>query len=198
MALNATACPVPIVVSPFLSRAGATPNHAVSFTPGQVTVTPSLNQNAVYLDQLAICGGSNLAAIISGLALSAGSGLQILCATGWALCGGVIEVGSALNVALTASTTNYIWLLPSGALSKTTTLSPPASQAIYLGAVVTSSTAVTSIDYSGVLYLQGSMPVRTCGDSGTPGDTPPAGTWFATKTGGGLYLWDGSAYHHLA
>jgi hypothetical protein len=48
------------------------------------------------------------------------------------------------NVALTASTTNYVWLLPSGGLSATTTTDAPADRAVLLWEATTDGSGVTA------------------------------------------------------
>ena len=198
VSLNATACPAPIAQTQLVFRTG-TSRAGYQFSNGEVTtVAPKLNKNATYLDQLAQYGGGNVCAICNGLDLSAGTGLQVSVAPGLGLIGALVELPTATTLSLAPSTRNYIWLkIASGVTRLTTTASPDVNGAVFLGSVTTDSSSVTSTDVSGVMRLQGGNFIRLTADAGMPGDTPPGGIVFYTKTAGGLYLWDGSAYRVL-
>lgn len=196
--LNATACPPPVVPGAVTSIAGSgDPPVSESFSAGVSSGTATkLNQNAKSLDAMASFGVGGYA-IGSGLTLSAGTGLACTVAIGYAMIGGVVELATAGSVALTGSSTNWIWLTQGGALTKTTTTTKPAGNCVCLGAAVTDGSGVTSIETAGVLYFKGGFLWRQTADAGAPGDSPDASLMLLTKTAGGDYLWTGTAHRAL-
>lgn len=110
---------------------------------------------------------------------------------------------AALTLALATATDSYLWIARDSTPHKRTTadgadmLLPPdtAQPYAYLGMLTKDgSDNTTVIDLSGVCYVRGGMLWRQTADAGVPGDTPPAGLMLWTRTAGGLYLWDGTAY----
>ncbi len=83
--------------------------------------------------------------VISGLAISIGTGLSVNVATGTASIGGRVTAGSPFTIAgLTDGTTNHLWILNTGAGTANTSGTPPANSA-KLGTCVTSGGVVTSV-----------------------------------------------------
>lgn len=133
-----------------------------------------------------------------GLGLSAGTGLLVAVADGQALIDGIVEVRSAANVVLAASSVNWIWLRQDGTLiAQDDTTAKPSGNCCLLGAAVTDGTGVTSIDTSGVVYWLGGQMWRTTNDLGKPADTPSSSLRFFTRTQTGVWFWDGASYQRL-
>src|SRR6185295_2476877 len=103
----------------------------------------------------------------------------------------------ATSVVLTDNITRVrLFLSQSGAVVQTNnSLTPPAGAHIFLGSAVTAAGAITSVDFSGVVYLN-TMAHRWTTDA-SPGDTPPANLSFIHHSLTDLWLWDGAAYYHL-
>lgn len=204
--LLASVCPAPVVESsyPLLSTsentAGTGINVARSFAAGDTSTVPSkLNRNANALDAVVNFGGGGFA-IATGLALSAGSGLNVSIAAGLAMCGGAVEL-AASTLAVPANHTGspasdrvWVWLQQNGTPTYTLSTTPPAARCVLLGSVTTDASSVTSVDTSGVMYLKGGALFRETADAGAPGDSPSPTLTFLAKTWGGLYAWTGTAY----
>lgn len=83
--------------------------------------------------------------IISGLAISIGTGLSVNVATGVASIGGRLTVGVGFAVgSLSASTTNHIYLKNDGTGTANTTGTQPANS-VKLGTCITGASTVTSV-----------------------------------------------------
>lgn len=191
--------------------AGASPPTPVVGTP--VTTGPAasiglvdlLNADQVRGNLLGRYGGGGYA-VWQGLDLSDGGGLTLNVSAGQAGADGPAEKTAAATLALTDNVLNRVWISRLGVLSAVTSasaspLAPPdtATQWVYLGAANCASGVITVIDYSGrVSQLQGSLMWRRTADAGEPGDTPAATVRFLTRTVGGLYLWDGTAYEQIS
>lgn len=196
LAVNSPAVQVP-GTAVYKGNTGQAPPTSIQFTSGAFTgVTASLNSNSKGSD-MAQRYGSGGYAIGTGLTLSAGTGLICTVAQGQAVIDGLVEIYTATDVVVTASTTNWIWLKQDGTLVATVTTTKPSGNCVCLGAAITSGSAVTSVDYSGVVYWKGGTMYRETADPGAPGDSPDSSLRFWTKTLGGQYYWDGTAYHAL-
>lgn len=87
--------------------------------------------------------------VVSGLTLSAGSGLVAAVASGKAMIGAEVVVGSSFNIAgLADNSTNFLFLLQNGTGSHNTTGVAPANSA-YLGTATTVSGSVTATSTAG-------------------------------------------------
>ena len=200
-----TSAQVPTPLAPTAPVLG--PGNTGPFTTGMTAgVSHSLNQLSAQALLLGQIGGGGYG-IVSGLALSPTSGLNVAVAPGIALVDGLLELvasapyGAQVLVpppyTLPNNATSYVWLTQTGALVSATTLSPPAGARIFLGTVTTLSGAVTGIDSSGVLTARGGWFTRSTGDIGPPLDAPPALN-LLTATTTGLYLWSGGAHTLLS
>jgi hypothetical protein len=195
-AVNCPAVQVPGTVI-YKGNTGQSPPTSIQFSTGAFTNVPAnLNSNSKGAD-MAQRYGSGGYGVGSGLALSAGTGLICAVAQGQAVCDGLVEVYTAQNVVVSASSNNWIWLKQDGTLVVTTTTAKPTGNVVLLGCAITSGSAVTSVDYSGVVYWRGGQMWRETADVGKPLDTPDSTLRFWTKTAGGLYFWDGLAYRYL-
>lgn len=131
------------------------------------------------------------------LNLSAGSGLTLNIAEGLAMMDGAVYYPGG-SVILTDNIARiWIWLSQAGAIvpvNNSTT--PPAGAHVLLGSAVTAGGAITSVDFSGVVYLQGQNAFRFNTGSGTPTGTPPANiSFFQILTGdNSLWLWTGATW----
>ncbi|MHB8638018.1 MAG: hypothetical protein ACYC96_16285 [Fimbriimonadaceae bacterium] len=194
--LTSTQVPTPLApTTPVLGGGTSGP-----FSTGMIAgVSHSLNQlsaQALLLGQV----GAGGYGIVSGLALSASSGLNVAVGVGIALVDGLLELvasapyGAQVLVpppyTLADNATNYVWLTQTGALVAATTLSPPTNSRVFLGTVTTLSGAITNVDASGVVTVKGGRFARVTADIGPPGDTPPA-IFLVTTTTTGEYLWTG-------
>ncbi len=196
--LLATQIPVPVVASGVYDISGGgitSKNLAIGDTAALRT---KVNENAARSDLVARYGGG-VYGVCTGLDLSAGTGLNASVAAGVAMIDGVVEFPTAQTVAVTASGRNHLWLRRTGALTSVfSSLTAPGADYCYIGSVVTSSTVVTSVDQSGVLYLLGGLPKRLTADTTTPADTPPATVSFIHYGVGKVWLWSGTAYWQIA
>jgi hypothetical protein len=207
--LLASQCPAPVVEAsyPLLATAENTTGAGVlvakTLAAGATTLSSKWNRNADNLDLLATFGGGGFA-IITGLTLSAGSGLTLNIAAGLAAIGGLVEkIASTLAVADNHPGTTdptdrvWIWLSQAGAISSTLNTTPPATRCVLLGSCTTSGGVITAVDSSGVLYLKGGSLWRETADKGAPTDSPSATLSFFAKTWGGVFEWTGTAYKAL-
>lgn len=200
---NLLASQCPAVQTPLSALyAGADPptpvvGTAVSTgTAAAISLVDLLNADQVRGNLLGRYGGGGYA-VWQGLELSDGGGLTLNISAGQAGADGPAEVQNATTLELTDNVTNRVWLSRGGAIQAVTSasgtpLAPPdaATQWVFLGAVVTSGGAITSIDYSGrVQQGQGNILWRRTADTGEPSDTPPSTVRLLTKTAGGTYLW---------
>lgn len=208
-ALTAANCPAPQTPLSAL-YAGATPPSPVVGTAlatgpaGAGGLVTLINADQVRGNLLGRYGGGGYA-VWHGLELTDGGGLEVDISTGQAGIDGPAEVRVATSLALTDNVTNRVWISRAGVLNKVTSasgtpLAPPdaSTQWVFLGAVVTSGGAITSIDYSGRIQQdQGGVLWRRTADNGVPGDTPPSTVRLFTRTKSGLYFWDGVEYFRV-
>ena len=106
------------------------------------------------------------------------------------------------SVTLTDAVYNWIYVTPGGTVSKVTQAAAtpvPAlpNPSVFLGRCRMVAGVLTEIDYSGRQELRGGVLVRRTADTGAPGDTPPASSFFFHRTTAGAYLWDGLSYRSI-
>ena len=196
--LLASQCPLPQYRASHISvvGAGTIANAPVSdrYSAGDsIALLGKLNRNATRQDVTGSFGGGAYF-IAEGLTLTAGTGLTVGVGIGTAVIDGPVCAETALTLAVPASAARvWVWLLQTGLLAYTVTVTPPARPACLLGSCATGLTTVTSVDDSGVLRGVGILQRRTA-DAATPTDTPPSGLHFMTVTAGGAYYWDGLQY----
>jgi hypothetical protein len=200
--LASTLCPPLAVASSTLIIPGTTtpPISPILATGDTTAVATKSKQGMGNLDVTARYGGGAYA-IATGLVLSDGGGLVCNVSAGQAFLDGPATLASAGTVALADNSFNWIYILPTGTLTKTSDVSttPPAAPnsglCVFLGRVTTLSAAITAIDYSGRPDLsQGNAVFVRTADAGVPAWTPTAGIRFTHQTAGGLYWWDGTQY----
>lgn len=131
-----------------------------------------------------------------GLGFSTSASLTLTVNAGQAVIDGIVELASNTTIVLPDVSTLYIYLKQDGTLTYVNgSLTPPAATVcVYLGRAVTSAGTVSAVDFSGVMYANGSLAVRYTADTGFPADTPSSATSFMTVTGGGSFLWSGGVY----
>lgn len=196
LAINATSVPAPAPLPTLASPQAVLAGSASPVLAPEITLAADMswaaksNAAAAMMEAVA----RTMTGVVSGLTLSAGVGLNIAVADGVGLCGGVLEGKTLPALTLPSSTSAWVWLKTDGTLTYTTGTTALATPGLMLGRVTTDASAVTAIDYSGVLYILGGMMWRTTGDAGAPGDSPAATTRLWTKTAGGTYLWNGAAH----
>jgi len=160
---------------------------------GDTFWSSKFNQNAALLDIISQVGGGVIA-VVSGLDLTAGTGLTLNIAAGTALINGVIQLKNAISMAITNNSTRYIWFKVNGTFEATSTTTPPASMAsVFVGTVVTSAGAITKVDKSGVVYFKSGSLIRETNDVTFPTGTVDSSIIIITKTQSGPYVWDGGS-----
>lgn len=205
IALLASQVPIPNYYSGLLTLADI---EAYNFPPpvsrtivqGMIAEgPPNITRNAGGQDLQARygCGAYGVA---NGLGLSDGGGLDVVVAAGAAVADGVIDVPEDIIITITNGGRNHLWLCQDGTgTHELTALTVPTGGIVYLGSVVASGGAISgAFDYSGVVYIKNGVAERSTADPAEPGDVPSAETRYWTKTLGGLYWWDGAAYHRLS
>jgi hypothetical protein len=111
-------------------------------TSGAAADVTSYNNNWLLLESTFSDFGNY---VISGLAISAGAGLQVAVATGTAVIGGHVAVSVGFNIGgLAPSTVNHIYLLRNGTGTSNTTGTAP-SNSTKLGTATTDGSGVTSV-----------------------------------------------------
>lgn len=198
--VNAASCPAPQMYSGTLNVAG-TPPVARVYADGDTIYGSEITELSMRVDMAGRFGGGSYG-VLEGLTLSS-SGLLVTVAVGHAMIDGYVELISSSTRTITipdSSPRVWIWLRRDGGLEyKNNVLTAPTQPAILIGSCTTSGGAVSGpFDYSGVVYLTNGSVERNTGDTGAPGDTPPAGWRGWTHTTGGSYWWNGSAYLRAA
>lgn len=201
--LLASACPAPPVYGTVFwaidQRVSGATGLPVSeaFSSGMTAVASSiLNKDSALQDLLGRYGSGSYA-VGYGLAVSAGSGLTVSVSAGHALMDGIVEPSkNASTVVVPASSSRaWVWLKQDKTfVVQDNTTAKPSGNCVLLGSCVTNGSGVTSVDTSGVVYLQNGMPWRLTADTGAPTDSPDA-TWRGfTKTSAGVFFWTGTAW----
>lgn len=198
--LTSTGVPAPQVYSGLKTLASAAVSASAGLYTAQeiaagdtTTVPADLNRNAMQLDLMGRYSGGWMA-IAHGLALSAGTGLTLNISAGHAIVDGIVEF-AATTAVMNANTTNHVWAKRDGTIEvKNNVLTAPTVPGVYLGAVVTGASTITSVDEAGRCVLRNGQMYRETGDEGFPADTPSASMSFVAVTQGGRWLWDGEQY----
>jgi hypothetical protein len=172
----------------------ATVSPQVTVTvPSTIDFLTTVNSNSGHYELLYRALGPG---VLTGLVISAGTGLNVSITAGAAVFDGVFWLAATTTYSVPASQAAvYLWISSAGAISHTLTTTAPTGRYVYLGQVVTSGSAVTSVDRNGVLTVTPMGIERTL--AATPSDTLPTGyrvyTWVSTA----LYLWNGTAHRQL-
>ena len=201
IAIAAAALPAVQVPAALLTPASPMPPGFASLAGGESgpgSLSTPFNKNAL---QAAACaeGGGGGYGIEAGLAIGTAANLSLPITAGRANIRGRVTLAASVLAISPSITRAYVWLSAGGVLSAVNnSTTPPAGEQLFLGSCVSSASAITSVDTSGVMYLRGGMLWRETADAGMPADTPPATVAFFNKTAGGLYLWDGTRYWLLA
>lgn len=166
---------------------------------GPGSLTNPFNRNALQ----GVCaseGGGGGYGIETGLELSLAADLRLPISAGRANIRGRVAHAEALTIPVSGGVPRtYIWMSSTGVITPINDeLVPPSGDQLFLGSCVVGATGIDSIDFSGVMYLHGGLLWRATADVGMPADTPPGDISFLNVTQGGLYLWSGARYWHLA
>lgn len=113
-------------------------------TDGAVLSAAQQNQNLTDLETLSKTAQGYC--VLSGLTLSAGTGLSANVAAGKAAIKKLVEVAASTVNGLPPSATTYLWLRDDGAFTQTSSLTPPSGAHALLGSVTTGATSVTGVD----------------------------------------------------
>lgn len=168
-----------------------------TFANGDDTWGAAYNRSQAIIESVMRCG-AGLKGVVTGLEISAGSGLTLNIAAGKALSNGLLELFTATTLAMSDNTVNYIWFKEDQTFEKITAgISPPTPSGVFIGTVTTSGGAITAVDDSGICYVRANSIYRKTADPYKPGDTPPSNWLGYTKTLGGLWFWNGSDYLRL-
>ena len=201
--LLASACPAPPTVGTVVYASdayvsGATLLTSTAFTTGMTNPTSATLNKDFQQYNLASRYGAGCYAVAYGLVLSIGTGLQVNVTAGHALMDGIVEKSSNFTVTVADNTARiWIWLKQDGTTTNQTTTSRPAGNNVLLGSCVTSGGVVTSVDTSGVCYLQGPEVWRLTADTGAPSDLPNSALRLYTKTSAGVFFWDGTLWRSI-
>jgi len=201
--LASTACPVLIASGTLINPYSVSPASSLSpVATGSTTAGVDNINKAIKSIDAAVqgAGGGGAYRVLRGLTLATDASLSLPVAAGQAALDGLATVPAATTLSVTGSITRaFIWLSQSGVLSavNNSTTPPGATGYVFIGSVVTSGSAVTSVDTSGVPYNRGGLLFVEFADAGAPAWTVPAGLAHLAKTAGGLYFHDGAAYTQI-
>jgi hypothetical protein len=184
----------PVSIAAALADGSVFPEVGQKIVAGQVTgFVSAFNGQSRRVDVFSRAFG--LFAVISGLAISAGTGLSLNVATGYALIDGVLEVAAQAYVVPASQARVWIWVKQDKTVVHTLTATAPSAKSLYIGSVVTSGSAITSVDsVDGVQCLKGGIVYRATSDTGIPDASGPSGQVMVAKTLGGTFLWNGAAW----
>lgn len=175
--------------------------QSLAFGMPSAELIPRFNHNALALDLTARYGGG-ARAVARGLAVTAAA-LTATVQPGHALIDGVCELAAVQTAALTDNSANYLYLVRGAGGAGIVhvvagSLTPPSGVAsVFIGRVNVTGGTPAAVDTSGVLRMQGPIPLRDTADTGRPTDTPPASMALYTKTPSALYLWTGAAHFRI-
>ena len=153
--------------------------------------------NQFFANTAASFGFSGGFGVINGLVLSTGASLALSVSAGNAAILGTDQYTGGTVVCPDNTSLGFVWLNQNGTLTATATVTPPATNCVYIGNFTTLSGSVTVVDYSGVPYCVNGGIIRYVNDIGAPADSPNAGTIYHSVTPTGTYHWNGSAYNAL-
>jgi hypothetical protein len=131
---------------------------------------------------------------MDGLGLSQTSGLVLNIAAGTAMIGAPIRLEATTYTVPASQATVFIWLQADGTITHTLSATPPTGSVVNLGWVATSSTAITSIDESGLMRITDGVRWRMVAGYGKPADSPSSSTAFFLFNQGGAWFWNGTRY----
>lgn len=98
--------------------------------------------------------------VLSGLAVTAGSGLEIDIAAGWILATSPVQLAAQSGVPVPASSARYVWIDAGGTVTLTATPDDIGGEAVCLGSVVTDGISVVDITHLGKMAVSGSPEPR--------------------------------------
>lgn len=174
-------------------------SNSATSAPGESTFTSyftqtDLNQLLARIANAISFGGAGAYGVVSGLTLSAGSGLVANVDSGVGQAGQSLQYAGG-SLALADNSTNRVWLTQGGTLASVTDTSVPTGGVLFIGVLLTSGGAITgSADYSGVMYIANGKAQRNTADYGAPTDSPASYLHFLTRTNYGLWQWTGAEY----
>jgi len=143
---------------------------------GDLTWANDFNYNAALAETVSV-GGGGCVAVLTGLNISAGTGLALNVSPGMAFAGTPVQLSGLSTLPLTANGSFYVWLSVGGTLYALSTPTNPSTPSVYLGYATTNASSVTSIDTDGVVRIANGVAYRFVGDEGIPKDSPTYG-WF--------------------
>lgn len=187
------ALPAPSLIAN-ATTSGTGPEVEASMATAQRPWTNLWNANALRGDLSTQYAGPGCK-IGWGFDLTTVSGLALLVSAGQANIRGIVET-PAVSLSIPASQSRvWIYVLQNGTVTYVVGASSPMPQAlaVLLGSVVTSSSAITQIEYAGRMLNKG-IPWRQTADTGLPGDSPVTPLLFLTHTPAGDWLWNGTTY----
>ncbi len=179
------------------------PLTSPDWTTGDLVTATRLDEMGARDDLTSRYGGGGTGVIPgpagTGLNLSAGAGLSLNIAAGHALMNGVVAYAGAA-VTLTDNIARvYLWLSQAGAIVQVNnSLTPPAGAHVFLGSAVTSAGAITSVDFSGVVYAVGGAFHRYTTDAVVPVDNPGRTLNFYQHGAADTWYWNGAVYEHVS
>lgn len=175
----------------------ASPETGHEIVQGDLNMHGKTNANLA-ASNIGFGGLAGAYCVLSGLTVTAGSGLTANIADGYAAIDGVVGVSSLPAYVLPASQAEiYLWLKQDGTLTHTVTTTPPSGKVCLLSRLATSGSAVTSVDTNIAFRSLGGALWRTTPDASTPSDTPGSATREFRKTNRGGYVWTGSEWCEL-
>lgn len=200
--LLASACPAvqgPAGLKTLAAALASPPSLLSAAILNTTAITAKFAKNAQFLELLAAYGPKGVFGVAYGLTISVVSGLTIEVAAGHAMMESLIELATDTQATAYDNTNSYVWLKQDGTIEVINgSTTPPAIDAVYLGRVTASGGTVSgTIEYAGVVYNKGLLPIRETADADFPSDTPSSSLSFVTKTLNGTYLWDGSNHIRL-
>jgi hypothetical protein len=175
-----------------------------SISQGETTqARAKVNEIATRGDLIGRYGGGGYGVIPgsagTGCNLSAGAGLSLNIAAGHILVDGVRPIAAQAVVLTDAIARIWIWASQAGAIVQVNnSLTPPAGAHVLLGSAVTSAGSITSVDFSGVVFLVGGAFHRWNTDTAAPGDNPGRTLNFYQHGAADTWYWNGTSYEHFS
>lgn len=197
--LTAVQCPAIVTWSGVYNPASSAPLTSPTFLTADSSLRAKLNETAARADLLARYG-CGMYAIVDGLDISIGTGLNVNVSAGTAMIDGEVVKETSSTVAISPSITRaYIWLSRAGTFTVVNnSLTPPGGAHAFVGSCVSGLTTITSVDHSGILYNNGGQHWRRTADTSTPGDTPAANVAYRVYGTAKAWDWDGIAYWEVS
>lgn len=203
---TAVNCPVPPSAGGLLDPYAAAPDTVLTLHDyinlGDVLEGLQKHNRNTIRQEAAARFGSGARCVVQGLGLAWTTGLTGIVEDGTAMLDGPAVLPTDESILLPDSTARICCYIEQDTdiLQDTTTLNYPSGITAFLGSFKTAGGVVTEIDHSGrLIRLPGGLLYRRTADLGMPGDAGslPGDLMLMTRTRGGLYLWDGSAYYGL-